>query len=135
MNKRQRKKYAKKKGTYVSNKETWNLDYTIAEWILPRLKAYKKITNGYPPFDKKLYAETKELKNITFEDWQNILDEIILGFEQILIEPLDIDIDDKKLEFKDKTDFEIYSDICNERQEKTERGLDLFKYYIQDLWW
>lgn len=135
MNKRQRKKYAKKKGKYVSNKETWNLDYTIAEWILPRLKAYKKVTIGYPPFDKKLYAETKELKNITFEDWQNILDEIILGFEQILIDPLDIAIDDKKLEFKDETDSKIYSDICNERQEKIERGLDLFKYYIQDLWW
>ncbi len=134
MNKRQRKKYAKKKGTYVSNKETWNLDYTIAEWILPRLKLYKKLTNGFPPIDRKVYSKTKEFKNITFEDWQNILDEIILGFEQILIDPLDIAID-KDLDFKNKTDYKICEDICNERQEKIERGLDLFKYYIQDLWW
>lgn len=134
MNKRQRKKYAKKNGTYVSNKETWNLDYTIAEWILPRLKLYKKLTNGFPPIDRKVHSETKEFKNITFEDWQNILDEIILGFEQILIDPLDIAID-KNLEFEDKTDSKIYKDICNERQEKIERGLDLFKYYFQDLWW
>ena len=131
MNKRQRKKYAKKKGTYVSNKEIWNLDYTIAKWILPRLKLYKKNIDGFPPIDRKLYAETKEYKNITFEDWQNILDEIILGFEQILIDPIDIAVD-KDLEF---TNSKIYESICNERQEKIERGLDLFKYYIQDLWW
>lgn len=134
MNKRQRKKYLKEKGLYVMNKELWNLDYTIAEWILPRLKAYKAKTIGYPSIDRKVYSETKKLKNITFEDWQNILDEIILGFEQILIDPLDIAID-KNLDFKNKTDYKIYEDICNERQEKIERGLDLFKYYIQDLWW
>ena len=134
MNKRQRKKYLKEKGLYVMNKELWNLDYTIAEWILPRLKAYKVKTIGYPSIDRKVYSETKKIKNITFEDWQNILDEIILGFEQILIDPLDIAID-KNLDFKNKTDYKIYEDICNERQEKIERGLDLFKYYIQDLWW
>lgn len=134
MNKRQRKKYAKKKGTYVSNKETWNLNYTIAEWILPRLKLYKKLTIGFPPIDRKVYSKTKEFKNITFEDWQNILDEIILGFEQILIDPLDIAID-KNLDFKNKIDYKICEDICNKRQEKIERGLDLFKYYFQDLWW
>jgi hypothetical protein len=134
MNKRQRKKYLKEKGLYVMNKELWNLDYTIAEWILPRLKLYKAKTIGYPSIDRKVYSETKKLKNITFEDWQNILDEIILGFEQILIDPLDIAID-KNLDFKNKTDYKIYEDICNERQEKIERGLDLFKYYIQDLWW
>ena len=134
MNKRQRKKYLKEKGLYVMNKELWNLDYTIAEWILPRLKLYKAKTIGYPSIDRKVYSETKKLKNITFEDWQNILDEIILGFEQILIDPLDIAID-KNLDFKNKIDYKIYEDICNERQEKIERGLDLFKYYIQDLWW
>jgi len=134
MNKRQRKKYLKEKGLYVSNRELWNLDCTIAEWILPRLKAYKAKTIGYPPIDRKVYFETKELKDITFEDWQNILDEIILGFEQILIDPLDIAID-KDLDFNNKTDYKIYENICNERQEKIERGLDLFKYYIQDLWW
>lgn len=134
MNKRQRKKYLKEKGLYVMNKELWNLDYTIAKWILPRLKLYKAKTIGFPSIDRKIYSETKELKDITFEDWQNILDEIILGFEQILIDPLDIAID-KDLDFKNKTDYKIYEDICNERQEKIERGLDLFKYYIQDLWW
>lgn len=48
MNKRQRKKYAKRHGTYVDCKETWNLDCTIAKFIIPRLKLYKKVINGYP---------------------------------------------------------------------------------------
>ena len=134
MNKRLRKKQLKKIGKYVNPSECWNLDITICEWIIPRLKEYKNKTIGFPPIDRKFYFETKEFKNITFEDWQNILDEIILGFEQILIDPLDIAID-KNLEFKNKTDSKIYEDICNERQKKIERGLDLFKYYIQDLWW
>lgn len=134
MNKRLRKKQLKKIGKYVNPSECWNLDITICEWIIPRLKEYKNKTIGFPPIDRKFYSETKEFKNITFEDWQNILDEIILGFEQILIDPLDIAID-KNLEFKNKTDSKIYENLCNERNKKIERGLDLFKYYIQDLWW
>ena len=134
MNKRQRKKYAKKKGTYVSNKELWNLDYTIAKWILPRLKAYKKITDGFPPIDRKVYYETKEYKDITFEDWQNILDEIILGFELTLIDPFD-EIEKLGLNISNKADSDKIDKFCEERNNKIERGLDLFKYYFQDLWW
>ncbi len=130
MNKRQRKKYLKKKGTYVSDSEIWNLDYTIAEWIIPRLKKYKKITNGYPPIDRKVYSETKELEDITFEDWQNILDEMILAFELSLTDPFD---EIEKLGFNISDD--KFDKFCEERNNKIERGLDLFKYYIQDLWW
>ena len=28
--------------------ECWSLDYTIAEFILPRLKYFRKVTCGYP---------------------------------------------------------------------------------------
>ena len=48
MNNRQRKKWLKSHGKYVNQKETWNLDYWIANYILPRLKLFKKKTNGYP---------------------------------------------------------------------------------------
>lgn len=134
MNKRQRKKYLKKKGTYVNPIECWNLDYTIAKWILPRLKLFREETVGYPSIDRKIYAETGEMVGITFEDWQKILDEIILAFEQVLIDPMDICID-KNLNLKNKLDYKIYENICEERNKKIERGLDLFKYYFQDLWW
>ena len=89
---------------------------------------------GYPPIDRKLYAEKKELREITFEEWQNILDEIILGFEQVLYDPFDI-ITKKGLNLNNKSDKEYYYKYCEEIKEKIERGLDLFKYYIQDLWW
>ena len=40
MNKKQkqRKKWLKRRGLYISPRDTWNLDTTIAEFILPRLK-------------------------------------------------------------------------------------------------
>ena len=64
MNKRQRKKYAKQHGTYVDYKETWSLDCTIAKFIIPRLKLYKKVINGYPG----------RLNSV--EQWYEILDKI-----------------------------------------------------------
>ncbi len=134
MSRRLRKKQLKKLGKYVNPSECWNLDITICEWIIPRLKEYKNKTIGYPPIDRKLYAEKKELKEITFEEWQIILDEIILGFEQISYDPFDIVIE-KELNLNNESDKEYYYKFCEERQEKIERGLDLFKYYIQDLWW
>lgn len=134
MNRRQRKKYAKQKGTYVLKSELWNLDYTITKWIIPRLKAFKKLTVSYPNIDRKLYSETGEIKSITFKDWQNILEEIIIAFEQVDTDPIDIAIREK-IVFKNKLDNKDYENICKQRQEKIERGLDLFKYYIQDLWW
>lgn len=134
MNKRQRKKYLKQKGLYVSRSELWDLDYTITKWIIPRLKAFKKSSTTYPDIDRKLYFETGEIKRITFEDWQNILEEIIVAFEQVNIDPMDIAIREK-IVFKNKLDNKNYENICKQRQEKIERGLDLFKYYIQDLWW
>lgn len=134
MNKRQRKKYLKEKGLYVSNGELWNLDCTISDWIIPRLKKFKKLNIGYPSCDKKIYAETKEIVDITFEDWKNIIDEIILAFELIKVDPMDIAVE-KDINFKNKLDSKKFEDICVDRQKKIKRGLDLFKYYIQDLWW
>lgn len=51
--------------------ELWSLDCTIAEFIAPRLKAYKEAAAkiGDHPFD------------ITSEEWQNILGEMVEGFE------------------------------------------------------
>ena len=134
MNKRQRKKYAKKKGTYISNKELWNLDLTICNWIIPRLIKFKELTIGYPTCDKKIYAETKEMVDISFEDWKSIIDEIILAFELIKTDPMDI-ADKNGIDIESKLNSEEYKNICIERQEKIERGIDLFKYYFQDLWW
>ena len=52
--------------------ETWNLDYTMAKFILPRLKRFRDITKCYPP----------ELKSL--DEWQKILDKMIWGFDSIV---------------------------------------------------
>ena len=66
MNNRQRKKYGKQR---IKPRELWGLDYTIAKFVYPRLKAFKKICDTYP-------------SNLSsFKEWQEILDKMILAFE------------------------------------------------------
>jgi len=52
------------------DRELWNLDVTMAEFIYPRLKRLKEIQHGYP-------ADLNE------EEWSEILDKMILAFKLI----------------------------------------------------
>jgi len=56
--------------------ETWNLDITIAKFVLPRLKYLKENTHGYPA-------------SITSEEWDGILSKIILMFSLTIEENID----------------------------------------------
>lgn len=49
--------------------ETWNLDNTIAQFIVPRLKRFKEVTDCYPNGYK------------SFEEWETVLQKMIDGFE------------------------------------------------------
>lgn len=51
--------------------ELWSLDCTIAEFIAPRIKAFKEAAAqiGDHPF------------NVTEQEWQTILEEMVEGFE------------------------------------------------------
>ncbi len=53
--------------------ETWNLDYSMAEWIYPRLVHFRENTNSYP-------------HSMTEDEWYKVLDEIIDGIENYLKE-------------------------------------------------
>lgn len=119
MNKRTKKKIEKNKGLYINPRDTWALDITIAEFILPRLKLFKKLNNGYPGRNE----ETN-----TFEKWDNLLDKMIWSFEQIA------------------NNYEIYSNLVmvnnpnlqkeyHEIDDKIQEGLMLFAKYYQDLGW
>lgn len=68
---RKLKKQYKKRG--FDDSETWSLDLTIAQFILPRLKRYKEITIGCPA-------------SVSFEEWDEILDKMIKSFEIIIKE-------------------------------------------------
>ncbi len=51
--------------------ETWNMDLTFAEFILPRLKRFKILTNGYPA-------------SLDEDSWNKILDSMIMAFTLII---------------------------------------------------
>jgi hypothetical protein len=55
------------------DRELWNLDVTIAKFILPRLKRYKDMTSGAP---SGLYQI----------EWGLILSDIIQAFEYIVVD-------------------------------------------------
>jgi len=123
MNKRQRKKQLQKlknKGKYnqFDNSECWNLDHTMAEFILPRLKVFKKYTNGYPgiePMD-------------TYEKWLAALNKMILAFELI------IKSDDIMFDSNNKL-VENWKELSEDRNNKVQEGLHLFATYFESLWW
>ena len=144
MNKRQRKKYLKSKGKYISMSELWDLDYTFADFILPRLKAFKKNTISVP-------AQLSET------EWNDILDKMILAFEYIITED-SWWIDDPRYDYIDychlshsltkdglrqvniteeergKKIKEAYFREEKRRRAVIEEGLELFAHYFRDLW-
>jgi len=48
--------------------ETWNLDVEIARFAVPRLKVFRQQIHSHPP-------------DLTFEEWQAKLDEVIWALE------------------------------------------------------
>lgn len=54
--------------------ETWNLDYSLANLILPRLKRFRKLHCGYPG----------QLE--TDGEWNTIIDQMIYSFEYLASE-------------------------------------------------
>ncbi|NEZ47817.1 hypothetical protein FDF74_11555 [Clostridium niameyense] len=104
MNKRLRKKKGLSK---ITNEELWDLDYTIAKFILPRLIRFKELVSD----NKGIHSYPADLKNM--EEWIAILDKMINSFEIL------------------KNEF-----IKNNREnyEKYIEGMNLFAKYISDLW-
>jgi hypothetical protein len=83
-------------------RETWGLCYTFVTWIYPRLKYFREISNRSRPMD------------LTQSQWDEILDEMLSGFEIYLI-----------------TDNSWNQEVLN----KMDKSLELFKKYFWGLWW
>lgn len=89
--------------------ELWNLDNTLAEFLLPRLKKFKEKTISYPMEFCNLNSE----KGLRI--WKRILDKMIYSFYTIAFEQVDL-INNKK------------------KENSVQNGLYLFYYYFRDLW-
>lgn len=129
MKKRQRKKWLKKHGKYVSYSDLWNLDITIANFVVPRLKEFKEKTDGYPGRDDM----------DTPEKWDEALDKMILAFEYVVnwdewwIDNPNYDYFNTSPKEKER----IRKAMCKERERRQaaiDEGLQLFAKYFQSLW-
>jgi hypothetical protein len=87
--------------------ETWNLDVTLAKFIVPRLKVFKELNNGYP---SKFKAK---------EEWDKVLDEMIEGFEL----------------YSDKWKCSSDQNMLNLEEHKRKQAVKLLGEYFYDLWW
>ena len=90
----------------------WNLDTTLAQLILPRLKHFRSNLNGYPA-------------NLTEEEWDRYLTQMIVAFEWIASG----DYYDMPMK-NGQVDGEAYTKLIDD----TQRGLELFGKYYMGLW-
>ena len=144
MRQRARKKWLKKHNQYINPKELWNLDYTIAKFVLPRLIEFKENTISFPG-----YGEVD-----TRDKWDTALQKMITAFEYIITDE-DWWIDDPRYDYSEglhvETDNntktlhfyvddwakEIEKNQSAERDRRNEvirEGLELFSKYFRHLW-
>lgn len=115
---RKRKKWLKQHNKYVNPRDTWNLDYTIAEYVLPRLKLFNQISISYPGRDEM----------DTAEKWHNAIDKMITAFQLV------IDTDDLHDRYWDDN-FHFNQELFEKDQAQIKEGLHLFAEWFQHLWW
>jgi hypothetical protein len=102
MNKRQKKKH----GIQIfKDSEVSDLDITLANYILPRLKRFKVLNDMYPPSIG------------SFEEWNNTIDKMIWSFEQITY---------GGWSYEYKRDHVL--------KQRFELGMSLFAMHFVDLW-
>lgn len=88
--------------------ETWSLDYTLAKWIIPRLKRFKRIGCISVP------------SGLTQKEWEGITQKILHTF--CLVE-------------KDDGARDFLYDNTKKGQKEYDEGMKLFSKYFLHLWW
>lgn len=110
------KKRAKKANHYLQkkgfrNEELWNLDVSIACFILPRLVEFRKTTEGYPSSHDEAGNITNDM---TMKKWKKILKKMIYAL-YIYITKMDYERTEEDVTFM-------------------EEGFDLLRKYFYYLW-
>ena len=101
------RKQLKKRG--YSDSETWSLYVPIAEFIIPRLVRFRKITMSYP-------VEFNDIKQ-----WHEILDDMIYAFVW-------------SLEYEDWPK-NLNKSEEKKHWMKCRKGMEHFTNYFMHLWW
>ncbi len=90
-----------------SDMDTWNLDFRFAEWIVPRLRRFIELNNGFPGGNDDGMTEKK---------WLATLKEMLEGFE-----------------FMASDDY--YGSCDKKKHAKADKALELFGRWARHLWW
>jgi len=102
--------HAKKLKEYgFSDTETWGLNSVIAEFILPRLKRFKEVNNGYP-------------YGTSIEQWNAIIDKMIFAFDW------ELNCNDVKFD-------SLSQDEIENNWVRYDEGINCFAKYFRQLWW
>lgn len=111
----------------IDERDTWNLDYTLALIIHPAMVALKERKHSAPWVDNADVPEELHCNNEWestsqqnwFKRWDYILDEIIFAFD-----------------FKNRQDFSgaWYAETDKEVNARIHNGLRLFSKYYSNLW-
>jgi len=101
--------------------DLWNLDYTVAKFVLPRLRVYRRCWSGLP--DMMLLSDYPGISEDDLEDkWNEVLDDMIYAMEVLV----------------NWDSFEFEVDMTTEareaHRERVDRGLYLFGRYLRALW-
>ena len=108
--------------------ELWNLDTTIAGFILPRLIEFRKKTDGYPEeFD-------------SFEEWDCVIEKMIQSLDfHLNMEKYDkMIMDSCGLVWNGHGfdgDWNLYRKKIKELNEDILSGYELLGKHLVDLWW
>jgi hypothetical protein len=90
--------------------DTWSLDNTMCSWLLPRIKRFKELNDGYP-------------SSLSEKEWNEILDKIIESLEWYQEHCYDLPrTKEENLEWR-------------ENKKKCIENLHLLAEYWSDLWW
>ena len=105
--------YSPKQKTSVKihNYDTWSMDCTLAHIILPMLKQLKETKHGYPI-------------DLTEQEWDEILDEMIWAFQK--------KCRNDWMEDYDYNDWDMEG--MKAEQERISNGFRLFGKYYESLW-
>ena len=90
--------------------DTWSMDHTLAPIILPMLVQLKATKHGHPA-------------DLTEQEWDDILDEMIWAFEQKCRD-----------DWMDDYDYSWDSEEAKAHQERMSNGFILFGKYFENLW-
>ncbi|MDA9302467.1 hypothetical protein N9Q27_00655 [bacterium] len=104
--------------------DTWSMDHTLAHIITPMLVQLKETQHGYPA-------------DLTEQEWDDILDEMIWAFEQ----KSRVDWDEDFYEYEDDDTQQFGVRLAWEdkegaiaHQDRMSNGFRLFGKYYENLW-